>query len=94
MAKFSTKIITSLMLTVMLGACSTTVPVTRKFPDVPQSLNQKCGSLQTVGKAEVKLSEILTTVVINYGKYHECSTKLEGWHEWYKEQKKIYEAIK
>jgi hypothetical protein len=94
MARFPTKTIVILALTTMLGACSTTVPVARKFPDIPESLNQECGSLQTVGKTEVKLSELLTTVTANYGKYHECSAKLEAWREWYNEQKRVFDSVK
>lgn len=94
MARLPTKTITVLLLTTMLGACSTTVPVARKFPSIPESLNQECGPLQTIGKPEVKLSELMTTVTINYGKYHECSAKLDAWREWYIEQKRIFDNVK
>lgn len=94
MARLPTKTITALLLTVLLGACSTTVPVARKFPDVPESLTKECGPLQTVGKPEVKLSELLTTVTNNYEKYHECSAKLDAWREWYNEQKRVFDTVK
>jgi hypothetical protein len=40
---------------------------------------------------EVKASELLTTVVENYGTYYELVEKLQGWQDWYYKQKKIFE---
>ena len=42
----------------------------------------------------VKASELLTTVVDNYGTYYEMREKLIGWQTWYVEQKKIFESVK
>jgi hypothetical protein len=42
----------------------------------------------------VKASELLDTVVQNYGTYYEVVEKLKGWQDWYKEQKKIFESVK
>jgi hypothetical protein len=42
----------------------------------------------------VKASELLETVVDNYGACHETAEKLRGWQEWYNTQKKIHESIK
>ena len=42
----------------------------------------------------VKASELLTTVVDNYGTYYEIREKLIGWQTWYVEQKKIWESVK
>jgi hypothetical protein len=42
----------------------------------------------------VKASELLETVVDNYGACHETAEKLRGWQEWYQTQKKIFESIK
>ena len=41
----------------------------------------------------VKASELLETVVDNYGACHENAEKLRGWQEWYQTQKKIFDAI-
>jgi len=40
-----------------------------------------------------KASELLETVVDNYGACHETAEKLRGWQEWYRTQKKIHESI-
>jgi hypothetical protein len=43
--------------------------------------------------SSVKASELLETVVDNYGACHETAEKLRGWQEWYGTQKKIFDAI-
>ena len=42
----------------------------------------------------IEASRFLDRVIENYGACHENTAKLKAWQEWYKEQKKIYEAIK
>jgi hypothetical protein len=78
----------------LLTACSTTVPVARKFPDVPPELLETCAELTKVKKEETKLSQILVVVTENYSKYHECKIKNDAWIEWYTEQKKIFDSVK
>ena len=77
---------------VLLG-CSTTVPVTAKFPDVPERLLVKCPQLEKL-ENEAKLSDISKTVTNNYTTYYECAVKDDAWIEWYQIQKKIFEQIK
>ena len=84
----------SLILTAFLVGCSTPVPVKQKFPDVPKSLIEKCESLKKIEGDRVAITEMLKVVVQNYGMYYECAAKVEGWQEWYNEQKRIHESIK
>lgn len=84
----------SLILAVFLAGCSTTVPVVQKFPDVPNALIEKCENLKKVEGDRVAITELLKVVVQNYGMYYECAAKVDGWNEWYVEQKRIYESIK
>jgi hypothetical protein len=42
----------------------------------------------------IEASRFLDRVIENYGACHENTAKLEAWQEWYREQKKIHEAIK
>ena len=77
---------------VLIG-CSTTVPVTAKFPDVPERLLIKCPQLEKL-ENEAKLSDISKTVTNNYTTYYECAVKDDAWIEWYQIQKKIFEQIK
>jgi hypothetical protein len=74
-----------------LTGCSTVLPVTQKFPDVPEILMEKCPQLETIEKSEIVLSEFLKVVTRNYSKYHNCSNQIESWQKWYKEQQQIFE---
>ncbi len=77
----------------VLMGCSTTVPVTAKFPQAPERLMQKCPQLEKL-ENEAKLSDIAKSVTNNYTKYHECSIQNDSWIEWYNAQKQIFESIK
>jgi|LauGreDrversion4_2_1035121.scaffolds.fasta_scaffold3528161_1 uncharacterized protein YcfL len=78
----------------ILAGCSTTVPVTIKFPEAPQVLLEKCPPLQTIDKQEnVSIIDITKNVTANYTTYYECGVKVENWIEWYNDQKKIFDNI-
>jgi hypothetical protein len=83
-------------LTLMLGACSTIVPVTQKFPDVPEEYLKPADKLTplAVTKGKPQLSDLLDNVNENYGKYYELRDKYNGWIEWYNTQKKIHDDVK
>ena len=84
----------AICLAVLLTACSTAVPIAPKFPDAPKALTERCENLRKIEGDKVAITEMLKVVVQNYTLYYECSTKVEGWNEWYEGQKKIYESIK
>jgi hypothetical protein len=85
--------LSSLLLVLLLGACSTTVPVTAKFPQAPGTLVQEpCQELKKLD-SDSKLSDVSKTVVVNYSEYYLCAVKLEAWQRWYREQKIIYEGF-
>ncbi len=84
----------SLILVTLLSACSTPVPVTQKFPEVPKALVERCESLKKIEGDRVAITEMLKVVVQNYGMYYECAAKVDGWNDWYLEQKRIYESVK
>ena len=80
-------------LLLMVG-CSTTVPVTMKFPEAPGNVvMMPCPQLQKV-QDEAKLSDITKTITNNYGTYYECAVKNDAWIEWYQKQKQIFESVK
>jgi entry exclusion lipoprotein TrbK len=84
----------AIILTAALVGCSTSVPLKPKFPEVPQILKERCENLKKIEGNQVAITEMLKVVIHNYTLYHECSTKVDGWQEWYESQKKIYESIK
>ena len=81
------------MLVLAITGCSTVVPVTAKFPDAPRAGLATCPQLQTVQDG-VQLSELTSTVTVNYGTYYECAVKVDQWTEWYEIQRRIFEGVK
>ena len=79
-----------IILAFLATGCSTVVPVTAKFPEVPNQLLVKCPQLEKLGN-EPKLSDISKTVTINYTTYYECAVKHDAFVEWYKIQKEIFD---
>lgn len=62
-----------------------------EWPDAPNV--GACPELDIAPNTE-KLSELLSVVTANYGRYHECTARVEAWQEWYDKQKKIYQEVK
>ena len=82
-----------LLFALILTGCSTTVPVTAKFPEAPNTILVKCPQLEKVSEAPT-LSDVTKTVTNNYTTYYECAVKHDAFVEWYKIQKKIFESVK
>jgi hypothetical protein len=82
-----------LIIFLALVGCSTTVPVTSRFPESPKYANEPCSPLQKLND-DAKLSDVATTVTENYSLYYDCSAKNDAWIEWYRVQKQIFESIK
>jgi hypothetical protein len=82
-----------LLLTLLLAGCSTTVPVTAQFPEVPARLLERCPQLEQL-KDEAKLSDVAKTVSNNYSTYYDCAVKHDAFIEWYGVQKQLFESIK
>jgi hypothetical protein len=83
-----------LLVLLLLASCSTTVPVVQKFPNATPELMKSCENLKKVEGDKVAITEMLKVIVYNYSLYYECSTKVDGWQDWYNEQKKIFENVK
>lgn len=77
----------------LVTGCSTTVPVTAKFPSVPDVLLEKCPQLKTIEGEKVSIIDYTKTVTINYTTYYDCAVKTDSWIEWYQTQKIIFEEV-
>jgi hypothetical protein len=82
------------LITCLLVGCSTPVPVTQKFPDVPKELLQSCPKLNIIEGDTIELSEFLKIVTDNYTNYHTCEVINKSWIEWYDSQKQIFGTVK
>lgn len=87
------KYIIASFLLVLLTACSI-VPVKRNFPEAPEILFKSCEDLKTLEGDKVAITDLLKTIVDNYRMYYECSNKVDGWQDWYKDQKQIFNSVK
>jgi|688.fasta_scaffold47230_7 hypothetical protein len=71
------------------------IAVERKFPDATPALMKKCEELKTIPAGDrVAITDMLKTVIENYQLYYTCSNKVDGWQEWYIEQRKIFDSVK
>jgi hypothetical protein len=80
-------------LAVTLTAC-VSVPVQRSFPKVPPELMASCPPLQVMDPETTRLSNVVQSVVANYGQYQACDSKVDTWIEWYNTQKTIFDSVK
>jgi hypothetical protein len=88
------KNILAIFLVALITGC-TTVPVTVKFPEAPESLKEPAGKLTLLDtRKKIQLSDIIENANENAGKYYELREKYNAWIEWYNSQKKIFENIK
>ena len=74
---------------------SCTLPVSTVVLHDSASRNEVAGGPGSTDgtPSTVKASELLDTVVVNYGTYYEVAEKLRGWQEWYQSQKAIFESL-
>lgn len=93
------KTLVILSLTLLLSGCSMMPKLTSAKPKFPEPFTDqstkempKCEDLQLVPADTNNLSSVFKIVVENYTLYWKCSNQVDGWNEWYKEQKKIYDS--
>lgn len=79
---------------VALSGCTAFLPAKPKFPEPTKGLTEPCPDLKKIEGNQAAITELLRTVVENYTLYYECSLKNDGWNDWYKEQKRIYDKVK
>ena len=82
-----------IILAFLATGCSTPVPVTAKFPEAPETLMKTCPQFEKTTE-DAALSSVTKTITNNYTTYYECAVKNDGWIEWYKIQKNIFESVK
>jgi hypothetical protein len=88
----------SLVAVLLLSACSTTVPVAQKFPELPPVLREECKDLIKLEKADkntpFSIIDLLGTNVENYKRGIECKIKHSATVEWHDNQKQIFDKVK
>jgi len=87
------KLLAIIFVVMILTAC-VSVPVQRSFPKVPAELMTSCPPLQIMDPETTRLSDVVQSVVNNYGQYQACDAKADTWIEWYNTQKTIFDSVK
>lgn len=89
------KLVITLILALFVTSCSSfkqLVPVKPPpFPEAVKELTESCPDLKKIEGNTVAIIDLLKVVVENYTMYYQCSLKNEGWNDWYKTQRDIYE---
>lgn len=83
-----------LLLTVFLAACTTAVPVKRKFPDADPYMFEAAPALEKLPSDTQDLDKLIANSADNYGKYRELVQRYEMWKEWYIKQKENFDSVK
>jgi hypothetical protein len=82
----------------LVGCGTTTVPVARKFPELPPVLREECKDLIKLEKADkntpFSVIDLLGTNVENYKRGIECKIKHSATVEWHDTQKQIFDKVK
>lgn len=82
----------------LLSACTTTVPVARKFPDLPPVLREECQDLIKLEKVDkntpFSIIDLLGTNIENYKRGVECKVKHHSTIEWHDSQRQIFDSVK
>lgn len=79
----------------ILSGCSMFVPVKPpEFPEVPVELKQKCERLKLLQAGNISITDMLKVVVENYSLHYQCSSKVDGWNDWYEQQRKNFNTLK
>jgi len=83
-----------LLLALSLSACTSFLPSKPKFPEPTAGLTEPCPDLKKLQSNAVAITDLLRSVAENYTMYYQCSLKNDGWNEWYRTQKEIYDRVK
>jgi hypothetical protein len=82
-----------LILVLLLTACSTTVPVKRRFPDADPVMMQPAPPLVTLPADTQDLDQLLNNSAENFGQYRALTHQLQMWQEWYQRQRELFESV-
>lgn len=93
------KYLALIVLTLCLSGCSMMSKLTSAKPKWPEPFVDdktqqmpKCEDLKQIPPDSANMSAVFKIVVENYTLYWQCSNQVDGWKEWYEEQKRIYES--
>ena len=85
-----TIIVVLILVVVLTGCASTTVPVTMNFPQAPEPILLEPEKLEPLPEDANEMSDLLENSTVNYGKYRELQLKYQQWQQWYNTNRRIH----
>ena len=85
-----TIIVVLILVVVLTGCASTTVPVTMNFPEAPEPILMEPEKLDPLPEDAEEISDLLENSTVNYGKYRELQIKYQQWQRWYETNRRIH----
>ena len=85
-----TIIVVLILVVVLTGCASTTVPVTMNFPQAPEPILLEPEKLEPLPEDSKEMSDLLENSTVNYGKYRELQLKYQQWQRWYETNRRIH----
>lgn len=77
-----------------LVGCSTTVPVHRSFPEVPEQLMQPAPALTPLPPNTTELSALIDNANENYHAFRVLREHYQAWQQWYTQQRENFNSVK
>jgi len=83
-------IVVAILVIVLTGCASTTVPVTMNFPQAPETLMMEPEKLDPLPEDSKEMTELLENSTVNYGKHRELQIKYQQWQRWYNTNRRLH----
>lgn len=83
-------LVVAILVIVLTGCASTTVPVTMNFPQAPEPLMMEPERLDPLPEDSKEMTELLENSTVNYGKYRELQIKYQLWQRWYNTNRRLH----
>jgi len=83
-------IVVAILVIVLTGCASTTVPVTMNFPQAPEPLLLEPEKLDPLPEDAKEMTELLENSTVNYGKHRELQIKYLRWQRWYETNRRLH----
>lgn len=82
------------MLLILTGCATQSVPVARKFPEAPAELLKPAVNLEPIPENTTALSVLIENANANYTAYRTLRERYEAWQQWYQDQKSNFDSVK
>lgn len=83
-------IVVAILVIVLTGCASTTVPVTMNFPEAPEPILMEPEKLDPLPEDAKEMTDLLENSTVNYGKHRELQLKYLQWQRWYDTHRRLH----